>query len=428
MTRPMRSLTLCLVTLLLASAAPQAFAESPAVAPGAPPAPLTLADCYRLALKQSETLAIRQELITQAETRFTQALSGILPRVSFVSTDKRQDGSGSSAFTLRNVPERKFTVSQPLFSGFREFAAMAGTKAEHHQRTLEKARAEQLLLVDVADAFYLVLEQREDLAALEMIRRALADRAEELTAREQIGRSRPSEVVSAEAQRLRLEADLELVRVQEVLARQLLAFLTGLDQIEALQDPSLPPLTEENPYLAKAVTRPDIGAVQAAAQVAEHQVGIAKADRWPTVSLDGNYYLERVGAAKDVTWDAAIKVAVPIFQGGQTQGAIAQAASQARQATLVASETQRRAVLEVRDAYASARAALARRDALARALAAAEENYRLQVDDYRRSLVNNLEVLQTLQALESARRDLLHGDYEAKRQYWHLRAAAGDLA
>ncbi len=427
MSRPTRTFGVLLAAVLLAGPAIRGFAES-AGGSTAHPAPLTLADCYALALKQSETLAIHQELITQAEARFTQALSGILPRASFVSTDKRQDGSGSSAFTLKQVPERKFTFSQPLFSGFREFAAMAGTKAERRQRMLEKTRAEQLLFVDVANAFYLVLEQQKDLAVLAVIQRALTDRVEELTAREQIGRSRPSEVVSAEAQRLRLEADLELARAQDVIARQLLGFLTGLDQIESLQDLALPPLAEENPYLAKAVNRPDIGAVQAAAQVAEHQVDVAKADRWPTVSLGGNYYLERVGNAKDITWDATLTVDVPIFQGGQTRGAIAQAASQARQATLVAAEARRRAILEVRDAYASARAALARRDALATAAAASEEDYRLQVDDYRRSLVNNLEVLQTLQVLEAARRDLLHAEYEAKRQYWHLRAAVGDLA
>jgi outer membrane protein TolC len=63
-------------------------------------AALTLEDCYKLALQQSEQVALRQELIAQAESRFTQALSGILPRVSFSSSDKRQDGSGGSAFTL----------------------------------------------------------------------------------------------------------------------------------------------------------------------------------------------------------------------------------------------------------------------------------------------------------------------------------------
>ena len=177
--------------------------------------PLTLAEAYRLALKRSETIAIQSELIKETEGRFLQSLSGVLPRATFSLSEKRQDGTGSSAFTLKEVPERKFVFSQPLFSGFKEFAAMAGTRAERRQRVAEKARAEHLLFVDVANAFHLLLEQRQDLNTLETIRAALIERLDELKVREQLGRSRPSEVVSAEAQLRRVEAEMELVKSRE---------------------------------------------------------------------------------------------------------------------------------------------------------------------------------------------------------------------
>ncbi len=97
----------------------------------------------------------------------------MLPRASFALSEKRQNGTGGSAFTLKEVPERKFVFTQPLFLGFKEFAAMAGTRAERRQRVAEKSRAEHLLLVDVADAVHLLLQQRQDLSALETIRTAL---------------------------------------------------------------------------------------------------------------------------------------------------------------------------------------------------------------------------------------------------------------
>ena len=90
--------------------------------------PLTLSDCYALALKRSEEIAIRGELIRETEGRFLQALSTALPRASFELSEKRQDGSGGSAFTLKEVPERRFVFSQPLFSGFKEFAAVRGSR------------------------------------------------------------------------------------------------------------------------------------------------------------------------------------------------------------------------------------------------------------------------------------------------------------
>ncbi len=150
----MRTISARAILILSLAACPATAAER---VPTSAETALTLPECYQLALKRSETIAINQELIKETEGRFRQALSTALPHVSFESTDKRQDGTGNSAFTLRNVPERKFTFTQPLFSGFKEFAAMAGSRAEHRQRIDEKVRAEQLLFTDVSDAFYLLL-------------------------------------------------------------------------------------------------------------------------------------------------------------------------------------------------------------------------------------------------------------------------------
>jgi len=388
---------------------------------------LSLSDCYRMALKQSEEVAMRAELITETEGRFQQAMSGILPRLSFSSTDKRQDGNGGSAFTLRHLPERKFVFSQPLFAGFKEFAAMRGVKAQKRKREQEKARAEQLLLVDISDAFHLLLEERQDLLVLDSVRQVLRERIRELEDRERIGRSRSSEVVTARAQLYRVEAEWESAQSRVTISEQLLEFLTGLDAIGDLADPGpvLPPAAPETDYLTKAAARPDVKAAEEAAEFARQQKGVARAQYLPTVGVDGNYYLERAGVSKDVTWDAALKVDVPIFQGGQAAGANREAASVARQAELRLKQLRRTAQREVRDAYADYDSARLRLNALLKALDATEESYQLQAQEYRLSLVSNLEVLNTLQILQDSRREVIHAQQEARRLYWKLKASAG---
>ena len=107
-------------------------------------------------------------------------------------------------------------------------------------------------------------------------------------------------------------------------------------------------------------------------------------------------------------------------------GGVRQASSQARQAKLRAAEARRRGLQEIRDAYTRVQAGLQRTTVLARALDETEESYQYQVEEYRRSLINNLEVLQALQILQDARRELIHANYEAKRQYWQLKAIAGE--
>ena len=390
---------------------------------------LTLADCFALALKHSEEIAISGERLEETRGRFLQALGSALPDVSFVSTDKRQDGTGATAFTLKHIPERRFTFTQPLFTGFKEFAAMAGARAERQERLQEKARAEQLLFVDVADAFTLLTEQRRDLFALETIRTTLLTRIEELEDRRRLGRSRASEVASAEAQLRRVEAELEQVRSAETTARQLLEFLTGLARLEGVsdQDVALGALAPAETYISKAAARPDVRAAEEAWHLAQHEVSVARADYWPEVDLEGNYYTERVGNAKDVTWDVLLTVDVPIFQGGSAKGAVRSAASRARQAELRFEQTRRAAELNIRDRYALLQAAFARTRALDQARQAAEENYRLQLEDYRLSLVNILDVLGTLRDLEDVRREVIHADYELKRLHWQLLVATGEL-
>ena len=62
-----------------------------------------------------------------------------------------------------------------------------------------------------------------------------------------------------------------------------------------------------------------------------------------------------------------------------------------------------------------------------KALDASEKNYKLQVEDFKHSLVNNLDVLQALQDLESVRRDHVAAKSNAKRAYWNLKVATGDI-
>lgn len=401
------------VIVLLCAAAPAAQAEE-----------LTLPRAYALALARSETIAIEQEQVRETEARFLQALSGVLPRASFSLSETRQEETLS---TRTRIPERKFVFTQPLFSGFKEFAAMAGTRAEERQQRHEQARAEQLLLVDVADAYTLLLQQREDLAALDGTRTALLQRLEELTERERLGRARSSERVSAEAQLRRVLAELELAQSDETVARELLEYLIGrpLDEPVAGVGPAFPALEPEAAYVSRTQARPDVLAAQEAWQVQKKEVTVARADLLPEVDLESNYYTKRVGASADVDWDVLLMVDVPIFQGGQAYGAMKEAKSEARQAELVFQRTARAAASEIRQTYAQLGSAVDRTEALRQALAAAEENYRLQQEDYRLSLVNNLDVLTALEQLQEARRQWITARYETWRLYYQLRAATG---
>jgi len=395
--------------------------------------PLTLSDCYRLSLKQSEKIAIDAEQIKIAEARFLQALSIMLPHISFVSADIQQgsssgeltDVSGAIISTTKDS-QRQFTVTQTLFNGFKAFAGIKGSNFEREQFVNQKIRAEQLLLVDVANSFYLLIEKREDLKALQKIRVALLNRITELRQREHLGRSRPSEVVNAKAQLYSVDADMELTKNQEVIVRQLLEFLVG-GSIYSIDDTYDIPseLQPINYYVAKSDERPDVKATKFGWEVAKKQVLIANSDFLPNVDVTGNYYTQRTGSGKGVDWDVTLNVNVPIFDGALTIGRSNEAIAKAHQQGLTYKRTRRLAPYDIRDAYVKLNTAINVYKLLEKEYKTAKLNYHLQKKDYLLSLVNNLDVLAAIQTLQNAQRGFIRAMYEAKRQYWQLRVAVG---
>ena len=204
--------------------------------------------------------------------------------------------------------------------------------------------------------------------------------------------------------------------------------MTGLDAIGDLTvlGPDLPIPPPEEALLLKSESRADVKAVEQTLGIAQQLLTVARAKFFPTVGVDGNYYVERAGVSKDITWDATLKVDVPLFQGGNAVGATKEAASGLKQAELRLRQIRRKARQEIRDAYAEYEATLAQVRTLTKALEATEESYQLQVQEYRLNLVNNLEVLQSLQTLQDSRREVIHARHEALRHYWKLKAAAGE--
>jgi outer membrane protein len=394
--------------------------------------PLTLADCYHLALKQSETIAINESLIRQAEARFLQAMSIMMPYFSFQSRDMQEaipNDEGTTFSTLKPAKssERQFQVKQVLFSGFKAIAAMSGSKLERQQRAEEKLRAQQLLLVDVSDAFYLVIEKRDDFKALLRIRAALLNRIKELKFREDLGRSRPSEVVNAKAQLYTVEADLKVVRSQETVARQLLEFLIGMP-VQKLSDSYKIPdsLMAEEYYVMKFMNRPDIKALEYAWKFSEKQLDVVNSDFLPTVSWQGNFYTQRTAFDKGTDWDVMLNVSVPIFSGTEILGKSREYRLKAQENELRYIRLKRLAPYDIKDSYVRCDTALAVHENLKKAFYTAKVNYYLQRRDYTRSLVSNLDVLAAIQTLQDSQRNYIRAIYEAKRLYWQLRVSVGE--
>ncbi len=414
---------------MAASVVNDEISRQPEVASGA----LSLEDCYRLALDRSETIAISEEEVRITEARFLRALSTVIPNISFISTDSREDDdrprptSSTSLFIYSESSERKFFAKQTLFNGFKTIAAVKGSRSERNQRIQDRLKAEQLLLVDVANSFYLLIEIQRDMASLEKIQDAYLERIKELRAREDLGRSRAGEVVNARAQLFKVIADIEVVQSQEAVARQMLEYLIG-KAIVGLNDTLAMPssLKSKESYVAKSMERPEIRASKFAWNLARQEVLVRGSDYLPSVDIETNHYMQRTGSQKGNDWDIKLKIDVPIFEGTDTLGQVKEAEARARQKKLEYQKLSRWAPYDIENAYVKLRTAINIQKALKDAYETSRLNYHLQKKDYDLNLVNNLDVLAAIQGLQDAQRNYIHAFYEAKRLYWQLKVAIGE--
>ncbi len=429
-----RVCAIALALMLVANSSMAVFAEEITS-----PAPsLTLRECFLLARRQSETIAISLENIEETEANFLQAASEALGDVNFEITNFRQENQGGSSEGSSGVGqsltrpvkrERKFVINQPLFQGFRSFAALGGAGSLRKQRKEEKIRAEQLLFLDVSAAYYDLLSQTKNVEIINEILRLLEERITELKEREKIGRSRSSEVITAEARKKMIEAELATARGAELVTRHLLQYLTGVSLAgRKLEDEALPVGSVEKTFTPQLIPghRPDVEASGQAVKTAWQAVIKAQSGLWPAVTLENNLYEKREGFQSGIDWDLLLKINIPLFQGGQIAGDVKQAINRWKKVKLAHAQTERLADLDVKQSYERWAASLEQSKALEDAVRASDENFRLQKEEYDRSLVSNLDVLDALEELYGVRRDANRVGYEVKQNYWRLQVAVGN--
>ncbi len=398
---------------------------------------ISLMNCYDLALKRSETLAISKEEIERAEASFFQATSQALGHVNFVATDLRQDAAtdGSSSggssvggtLTQRERKEAKFVVSQPLFQGFKSFGALTGAGNLRNQRRYEWIRAQHLLFLDVARSFYQVLRYQKDLQTIEEIKKLFNERITDLSQREQIGRSRASELATANAGLKSIEAELARSEGALKAEKNILEFLTGIS-LEGLKlEDGIVPQEEKtiSSFLMTLKKRSDVQASDNALKIARKNLIVAQSGLWPFISLEHNRYTKREGFQSNIDWDLLFKIDVPIFRGGETIGKIKDAVSNWKQSKFAFSRSTREAELDIKQTYQDWYTSQEQYKALRDLVSAQEENFKLQKEDYAHNLVNNLDVLRALEELYQANRQANEVYYQTKLNHWRLQVASG---
>lgn len=398
---------------------------------------LTLSQCYLLAIRNNEELLIQTQKIIQTDENYKQTLASIFPRLNFLYTQFYQDTSGvdtgasgvGGTFTRKDRPEAKLTLKQPIFAGLKEFYAMSALKSESKKETFLLQHLSKILFQEVANSFYKILELEKEIKNVQTALSLTQTRIKELSERVRLGKSRTSELLSVESEEATLASTIERLKGEISLAKEEFSFLLGvpLETTELLDELKFEQVESLAELLKKVSSKTEIKALEEELKSKKSQMKLAQGNFYPTLNLLGNYYTKRVGFQEQIDWDALFTLDFPIFQGGSNLADLRLAASQTKQVELELKKLYRKQESEIKKAYLVFHTSLAQSKTLEEALKKANESYELHIKEYRLGLVNNLEVLQAIHALEDAQHRLDRTLIQTKLNYLQLKISLEEL-
>lgn len=386
---------------------------------------MTLREAFALALAASDDVAASEQSLRQAEALYRQALGASLPELSL---RHQQSWQG------RDRPEYdgSLRASWIGLSGYRELSALKAARSTERQRRHLRRRAEQLLLGDVAGAFYGYLQARENARSTDGLIVFADKRLAELRERVRVGRAREADAIGQEVQLEGLRSQLEESRRQVDARADLLAFfLRRPAEPSVSSGPALAPRPALDAYLSRVEERPDVAAAREAVNAAEGSESVTRAARLPQVTATADYFGYRsINSRNPVLrerdrWNAGFTASMPIWSWG-ARAALTDAADAFSSLQAVLLRAARRAAdLDVRNAHRDHAYAERQLAIRLRARESARRDYELQTRDERRGLVTSLEVLESLNRLNAAELNLQSALLTSRLAYVALEIAAG---
>ncbi len=390
---------------------------------------VTLREAY-LKAKEHESIQIQSSRLKQFDEDVTQARSGILPRVNARGSYLvQQDAAIFSAPTAdRSRKSLQVEVVQPLFQGFKEFAAIRLAEGERLAQMADLEKSKTQIFTQVYEVFFNILMIESEKENLEELLRLSEERVRYLERRVNIGRSRESELISAQAQKMTVRSQLEGARSRLITYRERLHSLTGLERdVSVTLETGAKNLASLDDYLQRSLGSQWVAPDRLRFEASEHRVAIAKADHLPGFDVRANYYPYREGSFEDVKWDVTLNMTIPLYSGGATSSRVRQAVESQREAELTFRLREREIREQVVIAYETLQQGRSQLSDFEQAVTLNRQNYELQQREYGLGLVSNLDVLQALNQYIQSRKDLSDLRLVNSQYYYELLALTGEI-
>lgn len=413
----------------------------PAVAPAA-----DLIELFNRAQEVDPRVAQAERELAITRYQEDEARAGLMPRLTGQASkqwlEQEQTGGlasspGSSIGGTSTYDQTTYglTLTQPLFSGGRTWVAMdiADQAQQRAQAGLSAAR--QQLIVRVAEAYFGVLDAKEELGLAQRERKRVGEHLERAEAQYEVGTGDITGVREAEARRDQAQTRLIRARnglrtARQRLRRQIRREVPALQGVESvhLQQPQP---GEADAWVERALAEsPQLDQLRQEQDIAAKNAELASRERWPELSASASYDQQEGGSIFDetTTQSYGINLSWPLYQGGAVSAKTAMERERAAQARLKLDDQRQAVRLETVQAYNDLETAIEEVRSLRAEASSAETQLEAVQTGFEVGRRTSLDVLDAQQVYFDALRNLASSRHGYLLARLELKAAAGVLS
>ena len=372
--------------------------------------------------------------VERARAQYGVSTASVWPELKGTATASRQRSGGATTDSIGAT----VGISAWEIDLFDRVGSLQGAALARYLAQEETQRSARLVLVaNVADAWLTLAAERQRLRLAEELRDsqqrtlALTERQYELGAASGLQRARARTAFEA----ARGEVARSVTAVTQ--ARLALELLAGQPLPEELLPPAQGNAATALPVLPPGLPaevllqRPDLRAAEQSLQAAAFDVGVARAARFPRLTLTANAgrrspELDGLFRSGGSFWNLVPTLELPIFDAGARRAQVEVSEAAQREALARYDAALQSAFREVADALAVRDGLAERLDAQQAQVEAAERSLQLSEQSYRLGGISQLELLDAQRQLAAARQGLVSlRQVEQSNRVGLLRALGG---
>jgi len=394
---------------------------------------------YRQAVASSPVLARSRAMLEADREARPLALSGLLPKLDLAAGVSRSHAD-ISGFGPLEVDESytanrySVTVTQPLFNApATPSLDAAGAQARAGEAAV--LAAGQDLMLQVAEAYFAVLQARADVKVAQTERDLLLRILDQAETFREVG---TGDIIAVHEARARTDAAAsDLVRAENAfrIARQTMQRLTHEPFGEVADlgsvEPEGPQPDRAEPWVQAALDQqPQLLRAREELRAARDQVAVASRARWPRLDLDAGYSHAKGEFLPSIDRDeltAGLSLRFPLYQGGEIGARTRQARSLTRASSYRLEDLRDQVRLDTETAFLDLQSSVARLKAASQALASARTSLDATRDGYQVGVRSIIDLLTVTRDFIAAQRDYNVALYDHVTARIRLKAAAGVL-